>query len=162
VHDKINGDEIVVRYPRIQKELYKNEDPACIIPMWPHKIGIHQVDGNFAAMVVRKHFEDRGYSVLSSYLLVRCCRKRETDKGYHSLINCFGEDKINKVIEEAKKLKLIGGDPDLFIYKEDNSKFFFAEAKDNDKVTKNQCALFPIIEKYLCPVVVARIEAQLS
>lgn len=42
----------------------------------------------------------------------------------------------------------------------DESEFFFAEAKDTDNVTKNQLALFPIIERYLCPVVFARIKAQ--
>ena len=160
MNNKLNGEEMVIRYPKIQKELYKKEDPDCNIPMWPYKIGIHQEDGNFAAMVVRKHFEDQGYLVLQNYLLVRCPRKRETDDGFHFLINLFGKENIDKVIEKANKLKLRGGDPDLFVYKEDHSEFFFAEAKDTDKLRNNQSALFPIIERYLCPVKVARIKAQ--
>ena len=160
MQEKSNGDEIIIKYPKIQKELYKKEDPACTIPMFPTRIGIHKVDGNFAAMVVRKHFEDQGYYVLSRYLLVRCCRQREANRGFQFLIKTFGRNNVDKVIEEAKKLNLRGGDPDLFVYKKNESETFFAEAKDTDKVTKNQLALFPIIERYLCPVVVARIEAQ--
>jgi hypothetical protein len=157
---KESGKEIVVPYQKIQKELYKKEDPSCIIPMWHGKIGIHRKDGNFAAMVVRKYFEDKGFSVIPDYLLVRCPRKRETNIGFHFLIKCFGIEKITKVISESEKLKLRGGDPDLFVFNEARLEYFFAEAKDTDKVTKNQEVLFPIIENYLCPVIVARIIAQ--
>ncbi len=152
-------DEIIIKYPKVQKKLYREEDPKCIFPIWPHRYGIHRVGGNFAAMVVRKYFKDQGYSVLKDYLLIRCPGKRETNDGYHFLLKSFGKDKIERVIEESKKLSLRGGDPDLFVYRKNSSEFFFAEAKDTDKLTKNQLSLFPIIEKYLCPVLVVRIKA---
>jgi len=68
-------------------------------------------------------------------------------------------EKIQEVLDASKQLSLRGGDPDLFVYKDDKSELFFAEAKDTDKPTKNQLALFPIIKKHLCPVIVARIKA---
>ena len=154
------GNEIHVPYQRIQKELYKKRDPSCIYTIFPTDYGIFRKGGNFAAMVVKKHFENQGYSVLSRYLLVRCPRKRETNTGFHFLMTCFGAEKINKVIAEAKKMKLKGGDPDLFVFSEVGPDYFFAEAKEADKVTKNQEALFKIIEDNLCPVVVVRIIPQ--
>ncbi|MDI6754392.1 MAG: hypothetical protein QME78_08355 [Thermodesulfobacteriota bacterium] len=117
MHKNSFEEEIVIKYPKIQKEMYKKEDPKCNIPMWPGKVGIHRFDGNFAAMVVLKHFKDLGYSVLSDYLLVRCPKKRRANPGFHLLIKCFGQDKIDRVIEEANILSLRGGDPDLFVYK---------------------------------------------
>ncbi len=158
-NEKFDKEEIVIEFPKVQKELYKNNDPRCIYPIWHAKIGIHRAGGNFAAMVVRKYFEDQGYTVLKDYLLVRCNRKREVNPGFQFLIKFFGKDKINKVIEASKRLSLRGGDPDLFVYRTDGSKSFFAEAKYTDKLTKNQLALFPIIEKYLCPILVVRVKA---
>ena len=158
-NEKFDKEEIVIEFPKVQKELYKNNDPRCIYPIWPDKIGIHRVDGNFAAMVVRKYFEDQDYMVLKDYLLVRCNRKREVNPGFHLLIKFFGQDKINNVITASKRLSLRGGDPDLFVYKSDGSKSFFVEAKYTDKLNKNQLALFPIIERYLCPILVVRIKA---
>lgn len=152
-------DEIQIQYPEAQKVLYKKEDPKCIFPIWPHRVGIHRVDGNFAAMVVRKHFEDQGYSVLKDYLLVRCPRKRASNDGFRFLVSCFGQDNIERVIAESKRLSLRGGDPDLFVFRNDRPEFFFAEAKDTDIPTRNQLTLFPIIEKYLCHVLVVRIKA---
>jgi hypothetical protein len=68
---------------------------------------------------------------------------------------------INKVVAEAKTMKLKGGDPDLFVFSEVGADYFFAEAKETDEVTKNQEALFEIIEdNLLCPVVLVRIIPQ--
>jgi len=82
--DRYIDDEITVPYCKVQKDLYKKNDPKCIIPQWDKKIGIHRFDGNFAAMVVRKYLEDNGYFVFGDYLLVRCPRKREKNKGLFS------------------------------------------------------------------------------
>jgi hypothetical protein len=149
--------EIIIQYDPSQRELYKNEDPACIYPLWPSKVGIHKKGRNFPAMVARKYFENKGYKVLNQYYLMRCHRKRETNEGFKFLCGIFGEDKLRHVISNARPL--IGGDPDLFVYKEDCSDCFFVEVKENDKITRNQSILIPIIERYLCPVKIVRVVA---
>jgi len=55
-----------------------------------------------------------------------------------------------------------GGDPDLFVLKDEKNIWscFFVEVKENDQITENQKALFPIIETYLCPVFIARVRCR--
>ena len=153
----LKKNEIVIKYDSAQRELYKNEDPTCIYPFWPSKVGIHKKGRNFPAMVARKYFEDNGYKVLKQYYLMRCHRQRETNEGFKLICGIFGEGNLRQVISDAKPL--IGGDPDLFVYKQDSSDCFFAEVKENDQITRNQSILIPIIEKYLCPVKIVRVVA---
>lgn len=150
--------ETIVTYDRRQRELYRNDDPRCIYPQWPGRVGIHRRGRNFPAMVARKHFEDQGYQVLKQYYLVRCSRQRETNEGFAFLCTLFGERKLRTVIAEAGSLK--GGDPDLFVYREDRSDCFFVEVKEKDQITGNQATLIPIIEKHLCPVRIVRVQAK--
>ena len=147
--------EIVVTYPRKQKDLYKQDDPACIYEQWPSRVGIHKAGRNFPAMVAKKYFKDRGYEVLKQYYLVRCPKLRETNEGFRAICHMFGMEAMLNVLREASHLK--GGDPDLFVYKEDLSEKFFVEVKEDDKLTENQLKLFPIIVKHLCPVYVVRV-----
>jgi hypothetical protein len=147
--------EILVRYDGRQRDLYMRDDPACIYPRYHSKVGIHKRGRNFPAMVTRHHFESRGYLVLKDYLLVRCCRQRESNAGFHFLCTLMGEEKLRTVIREAGNLR--GGDPDLFVYKEDLSDYFFVEVKEKDQLMDNQLRLLPIIERHLCPVHVVRV-----
>jgi hypothetical protein len=149
-------EEIIIDYSLEQRKLFLKNDAKCIYPTFP-RIGIHRTGGNFPAMVVRKHYEDLGYSVVDRYFLIRCSRKRENNDGFKKLCKIFGEEKVNKTLADAKSKKLKGGDPDLFVYKEDFSESFFVEVKENDELIQNQLILIPIIEKHLCPVYVARV-----
>jgi len=53
--------------------------------------------------------------------------------------------------------EIASGDPDLFVYNENTGDCFFVEIKEKDHVTDNQRILFPLIQKLLCPVFVARV-----
>jgi hypothetical protein len=147
--------EIIVYYDARQRELYMRNDPACIYPRFHSTVGIHKQGRNFPAMVARHHFESRGYRVLKDYLLVRCCRQRESNAGFRYLCELMGEEKLRAVIREAGNLR--GGDPDLFVYTEDGSDYFFVEVKENDQLMDNQLRLIPMIEKHLCPVHIVRV-----
>jgi len=148
--------ETVIRYPRKQRLLYMKNDPACIYDQWPSRFGIHRLGGSFAAMVARKHYTDLGYKALKQYYLVRCPGKREQNEGFAFICRVFGKDKMLKVLQETRHLN--GGDPDLFIYREDLSEVFFVEAKaERDKLRPKQLELISIIRQHLCPVIIARI-----
>ncbi len=150
--------EITVTYPREQRDLYKHDDPCCIYEQWPGRVGIHKAGRNFPAMVAKKHFMDKGYSVLKQYFLMRCPRQREYNEGFAMLCKIFGEPAVRQLIKNALPLK--GGDPDLFVYKPDLTEKFFVEVKENDELTSNQLQLFPLIVKHLCPVYVVRVKPQ--
>ena len=153
-------DEIIIEYPIEQKEFYHNEHINCIYPNWEGKIGIHKSGGNFPVMVATKYYEDLKFNVLNNYLLVRMKKKRYSDIGFKLISSIFAAEIVEKVLSEADSKKLTGGDPDMFVYNFNLKKYFFIEVKENDKITSNQTKLFPIIEKYLCPVFVARIKAR--
>lgn len=64
--------------------------------------------------------------------------------------NIIGDDKFEKLMEVCQNYKT--GQPDLFIYKEDGSDFFFAEIKsEKDKLRSHQSELISNIQK-LIPV----------
>ena len=57
--------------------------------------------------------------------------------------------------------KIASGDVDLFVYyNESMENRFFVEVKENDQITDNQKVLFPLIERFLCPVFIARVIAE--
>lgn len=83
--------------------------------------------------------------------------------GFHKIMEIFGETKVRNYIAEADTTfleygkKRAAGDPDLFVYRNGSPKdCFFVEVKENDPIQPNQHILFPIIEKYLCPVYIGR------
>jgi len=99
----------------------------------------------------------------------------ERDQSYLNIIRMFGEKKIEEFIEivEAQKksagIARHGGDPDLFVQnsKNPNDRFFVevkaedlsAERRYKDKLNKQQCLVFPLIEKYLnCQVRIANVQ----
>jgi len=151
--------EISIAYPDNQRKLYFKNSPDCIYPFWHKSVGIHKTGKNFPVMVAKKFFNDLGYETLDDYLLVRCPRKRPKNLGFKKLCKIFGEEKIQRLIKESRYILNIqpGGDPDLFVYNKKTKETFFVEVKENDKVTENQKKLFPIIEKYLATVYVARV-----
>lgn len=153
--------EIPIAYSNNQKELYFKNSADCIYPFWRKNHGIHKTGRNFPVMVAKKFFMDLGYEVLDDYLLVRCPRKRIDNFGFKKLCKIFGEEKVQEVIYKAEHIlnKQHGGDPDLFVYSKKKRDAFFVEVKENDKVTENQKKLFPIIEKCLAPVHVARVRS---
>ena len=153
-------DEIIIEYPSEQKEYYQNQNINCIYPNWKGKVGIHKAGGNFPVMVATKYYEDLKFNVLNNYMLVRMKKKRYYDIGHKLITAIFGQENVDKVLYSADSMKLTGGDPDMFVYNFTLKKYFFIEVKEDDKLTSNQKKLFPIIEKYLCPVYVARVKAR--
>jgi hypothetical protein len=83
--------------------------------------------------------------------------------GFKKVCHILSEGKVRLLIAEADKAflsigeKIASGDPDLFVYNEGTGDWFFVEIKENDQVTDNQRILFPFIQKFLCPVFVARV-----
>jgi hypothetical protein len=152
--------EITIEYSPAQRTLYDNNDPSCIYPIWPCRIGIHKKGGNFPVMVVSKYYEDKGYTALARYLLVRCPNQREYNDGFRTICKIFGKEKMLQVLQASRHLK--GGDPDLFVYNKDFSECFFVEVKEKDNLILNQLALIPIIKKYLCPVYIVRVKSKAS
>ncbi|MFC1839810.1 VRR-NUC domain-containing protein [Thermodesulfobacteriota bacterium] len=92
--------------------------------------------------------------------------KRERMNGFKKICQIFSEEKVRKCIAEADNIflsfgkKKAAGDPDLFVHMKDLKDCFFVEVKENDQVTPNQKISFPIIEKHLCPVFIARVFSQ--
>ena len=88
--------------------------------------------------------------------------------GFMKICHVFGEPKVRLLVAEAEKaFRSIGksvasGDPDLFVYNESTEDWFFVEVKENDWVTDNQRILFPLIQKLLCPVFIARVSAKVT
>ncbi len=155
------GEEILINYSKEQRILYEKKDLKCIYDQFPRQVGINK--GNFVEMVAKKSFEEQGYSVEIYYYLVRNKKKRERMPGFIKICHIFSEGKVRLLIAEAEKAfrsigkKIASGDPDLFVYNENTGDCFFVEIKENDHVTDNQRILFPLIQKLLCPVFVARV-----
>ncbi len=86
--------------------------------------------------------------------------------GFMKISHIFGKAKVRLLIAEADRAfhsigkKIASGDPDLFVYNESTEDWFFVEVKENDWVTDNQRILFPLIQKFLCPVFIARVSAK--
>jgi hypothetical protein len=156
--DHKSFEEIIIEYPMKQRKLYDKNDEKCIYPIWPSKVGIHKAGGNFPAMVAREYFEDLGYIVLPQYYLVRCPKQRKSNEGFKLICKIFSKQRVSKVLDASKAINLKGGDPDLFVYKKNFTEGFFVEVKEKDKLSTNQLSLIPIIEKYLCPVLIARVK----
>ena len=78
----------------------------------------------------------------------------------------ISEGKVCLLIAEADKAfrsikkQIASGDPDLFVYNESTGDRFFVEVKENDQITDNQKVLFPLIQKFLCLVYIARVSAR--
>ncbi len=159
------GEEINIYYEREQRLLYERKDSNCIYDQFERQVGINK--GNFVEMVAKKFFRDDGYNVESYYYLVRNRIKRERMPGFKIICQTFGEKQVQLLIEEADNVfrslgkRIASGDPDLFIYRNSGKESFFVEVKENDQITANQKLLFPIIQKYLCPVYIARVSAKL-
>ncbi len=158
------GDEIAITYAKEQRELYDGKDPKCIYEQFERQVGINR--GNFVEMVAKRYFEDHAYCVESFYYLVRNRKKRERMPGFHRIIQIIGEGKVHQLIAEADIAfrsvgkKIASGDPDLFVYNKSAKECFFVEVKDTDYITDNQRILFPLIQRHLCPVFIARVVAE--
>ena len=160
--------EILIEYDSKQREYYRESDKRCIYEPWGRQLGIHKAGGNFPVMVAKKYFQDNNYCVEDNFLLVRNRNKREGNEGFRRLCNILGEERIRKVINIANKSfsskgkRIAGGDPDLFVFRNEKHFWscFFVEVKEDDQITENQKALFPIIETYLCPVFIARVRCR--
>ena len=141
--------------------MYKKKDKSCIYDQFERQVGINK--GNFVEMVAKKYFKDHGYNVESYYYLVRNRNKREKMFGFMKICRIFSEPQVRLLIAESERIfpsvgkKIASGDPDLFVYNESAGDWFFVEIKENDQVTDNQRILFPLIQKFLCPVFVARV-----
>jgi hypothetical protein len=155
------GEEIQITFSNKQRILYQQKNLSCIYDQFPRQVGINK--GNFVEMVAKKYFEEQGYKVESYYYLVRNRNKRERMPGFKKICHIFSEGKVRLLIAEADKAfrsagkKIASGDPDLFVYNESTGNWFFVEIKENDQVTDNQRLLFPLIQKFLCSVFVARV-----
>jgi hypothetical protein len=158
------GDEILIHYVREQRDLYDGKDPRCIYKQFERQVGINK--GNFVEMVATKFLQNNGYRVESFYYLVRNRKKREEMPGFLRIIQIFGEAKVRQFISESDSAfrlagkKIASGDPDLFVYKESTKECFFVEVKEADQITDNQRILFPLIQRHLCPVFIARVVAE--
>ena len=159
-----SGDEIQITYLKKQRTLYEKKDKTCIYDQFPRQVGTNK--GNFVEMVAKKYFEEQGYNVESYYYFVRNINKREKMPGFIKICYIFGEPRVRLLIAEAESaFRSIGktvasGDPHLFVYNERAEDRFFVEVKENDHITDNQRILFPIIQKFLCPVFIARVSGK--
>lgn len=178
--------EFTIQVAETEKNLYAAGNPKCAYhdQRWLYRKGRHN-KGEFPVVVVRKHLIDNGYKVwvsgqrkqgIDAFILVMFPNARQRrDQSYLNIIRIFGEGKIEEFIEivESKKraagIARHGGDPDLFVQnsKNPNDKFFVeVKAEDltgkrryKDKLNKQQCLVFPLIEKYLeCQVRMANVQ----
>ena len=158
------GEEIRISYSKKQRTLYNKKNKSCVYKQFERQVGINK--GNFVEMVAKKYFEDHGYNVESYFYIVRNRNKRERMPGFKKICHIFGESQVRLLIAEADNVfrllgkKISAGDPDLFVYNENTQDRFFVEVKENDDVTDNQKILFPLIQKFLCPVFIARVSSK--
>jgi hypothetical protein len=110
-----------------------------------------------------------------TYLLTKMRGKRsEGNPSFRRMLGFFGVDAINSLNTAAaearsgKRLKSVGGDPDLFVFhRRDPSLRFFVEVKledrtrrpvYRDRLREQQELLFPLIREHLnCGVRLARV-----
>src|SRR4030042_4549987 len=170
------GSEFTLQVSEEEKCLYKANDPRSLYHThrWIYQKGRHK-GGEFPVVVVRKHFMDQGYKVWVSgqsklgtdaFILAMFPGARQRrDESYLTMIEVFGEEKIDKFIaiaEQEKKrygLSRHGGDPDLFVQNPKNlDERFFVEVKAEDLTCEHrykddlnaqQLLVFPLIEKHL-------------
>ena len=153
--------EYDVTYSEKEYELYKTDDPSSMYKdvRWPLLKGRGR-HGEFPLIVVREHFRSLGYNVLASepelpdnagFILVSYPGKRKLGHpAYKRMEKYFSKDKIDKLNTVADKEKIKqtgnagGGDPDLFVFNE--QEHFFVEVKHKDQLNKNQLIVFPLIE----------------
>jgi hypothetical protein len=134
--------------------------------------------GEFPAIFVREEFVSDGFNVLLSeprlpdevrktgqltggYALLSFPGHRKWQHqrfcSFYRMLEIFGPDRIERLLKEVAKTKKRhgwksgGGDPDMFVYKPDDSRNrFFVEVKDvGDTQRAVQECTFPLIEKYL-------------
>jgi hypothetical protein len=155
------AEEIQIMYPKEQRNFYEKKDSRCIYGQFPRQVGINK--GNFVEMVAKKYFEERGYAVQTYDYLVRNRNKRERMPGFKKICYIFGEAQARLLIAEADRAfrsigkKIASVEADLFVCNESTGDRFFGEVKGDDQITDNQRILFPLIQKILCPVFVARV-----
>lgn len=143
---------------KIQRQ-YRRE--GLEIPIYSICQGIQKGGGNnnFAAMVVKQFLMTQKFQVLSSseeFALLFDRGKRDETDGFRIICRIFGEERVKELMTKAPRN---GGEPDLFVYFDHDPKnAWFVEAKRKDEsLTPSQKQNFPLIERSLCPIVIARI-----
>jgi hypothetical protein len=179
----MGNEEIRIPFDPVQHDLYRlqvkhrRDIPGCIYPLWPSLKGRGRM-GEFPLIVAREYFLGHGYKVLhsdssrddpysficASYPGLR--KERPFHPGFRRMVEIFGDGLLRKFNQEAEAAKLRtkkstnrgGGDPDLFVYKDDgNRERFFVEVKHRDSLHENQKIVFRLMRKHLCPVKIVRI-----
>jgi hypothetical protein len=170
---KSHKEEIQIPFDPSEEDLYRKEDPSSRYAKvrWSLSRGRTKL-GEFPVVVVREYYRNLGYTVWASepelpndlgYLLVSYPGKRRQDHpAYATMKDIFGSDVIealNKKVDEEKRRETGnagGGDPDLFVFNEEER--FFVEVKHEDEINQNQEIAFPLIEDFCeTDVVIARI-----
>jgi hypothetical protein len=168
--------ELTIPFDSGQFALYRCGDKACIYDSvrWPLAQGRGKW-GEFPLVVVREHYRKLSYTVLASeprlpdgqgfVLLSYPGYRKRRHPAYTQMAKLLGTelvalDALNRIADKAKIAvtgNRGGGDPDLFVYKPDNSERFFVEVKWRDQLTSKQRVTFPIIRKQKWEVKVIRI-----
>lgn len=161
-----------ISFDSLQYSLYVEKSPNCIYPRWPISFG-RSKHGEFPIVVARQYFTDLGYTVWVSepelpdntgYILTSFSGKRRNQHPAYMRMTTFFDvetlTQLNTAADIEKRLQtgnIAGGDPDLFVFRDDEH--FFVEVKWKDQITMKQSVVFPIIEK-LCQteIRIARIQ----
>ena len=119
---------------------------------------------NFSAMVVKHFLTSKKFHVLSSsedFALVFDRGTRHLTKGFGIISKIFGKEKVEELLQKAPKN---GGEPDLFVYLDDdpNNAWFVEAKRKNESLTPTQKHNFPFIRDLLCPIEIARIVPSFS
>ncbi len=147
--------------------------PGLAVPLWKTLKG-RGTSGERALVFAREYYRKRGYKVWTSgsgkradsfMLLSFPGLRRRCHPGFMRMLEMFDPEAVFELIHAAEDEKrglpgnLGGGDPDLFVFKENGGqKRFFVEAKHKDKLSPKQKACFKLIEKLLgCDVVIGQI-----
>lgn len=170
--------EVAIPFDPVEERRYKSpkrgERSIYAAYAWPRRLRVGKNKGGcFPEVVARAYFEAQGYHVLVSepeypdglgYLLLHYRQKRLAQHdAFKRMQKHFPRVDLNALAEEARNLKRRhsgsggGGDPDLFVFKPGTRHRFFVEVKYRDKLHCNQHVSFPLIERSLCDVVLARL-----
>lgn len=116
----------------------------------------------FGELFTGAHFCAKDYKVLYEPWLENCLfqdsvKLRESRKEFIKIMSkAIGPQEFNTFLEELKKRKLKKGQPDLFVYKD--NEYFFAEVKrEADKITKEQKEFIKIARQFGIKVEIAEL-----
>jgi len=114
---------------------------------------------NFSSVAAKHFLTGKGFHVLvtgEDFALLLDRETRRYSEGFKIICDIFGEMKVKELLD---KVASNGGEPDLFVYldQDPNNAWFVEVKKRGERLTRTQMKHFPLIQNILCPVEILRL-----